>query len=260
MTKQEFRYSTREFAAGFGAEWRSRYIKVIIFACVVFFLPAVAGCVLIWYSWATGYDIDPTATAMFFGPFGVGPAAVAYLVSVVLIIIPAGFFMITAPRVLAYVAQGLIERLDLTYLLFVPLSTDDFARSTTMEFVAGAPVANVSINESLRSRIWWLSGQMRPDQLLGGVPSILAMRHGSLPRTLTNMSLPVGTLGGIIVRQWYLLTCQVITWSTCCGSCGCGLFIFPLVIYRVFLNIHSLALAAAYYRILTDKWPWERSI
>jgi hypothetical protein len=256
MQKKEFRYTSRDFATGFGAEWRSRYIKLILFASLVFFLPVVVIGVFIWYAWLTGYSIDPSTAVMFFGPFGVGPATIAFLISAVLIVIPAGIFMITSPRVLAYVAQGLIERLDLTYLLFVPLSTDDFARSPAMEYVAGAPVANVSINESLRSRIWWLSGQMRPDQLLGGVPSILAMRHGSLPRTLTNTSLPVGKLGNVIVRQWYLLTCQIITWSTCCGSCGCGLLIFPLVLYRVFLNIHSLAFAAAYYRILTDEWPW----
>ncbi len=258
MPKKEFRYSTREFAAGFGAEWRSRNIKVIIFASTFFFLPTAIIGTLIIYTIINEYNYDPILSDMFFGPFGNNPTFIAFFIAAFLVTIPAGVFMITAPRVLAYVAQGLIDRLDLAYLLFIPLSTDDFARNTTMEFVAGAPVANVSINESFRSRIWWLSGQMRPDQLLGGVPSILAMRHGSLPRALTNMSLPVGKLGNLIVRQWYLVTCHVISWSTCCGSCGCGLFVFPLVLYRVFLNIHSLAFAAAYYRILVDKWPWER--
>jgi hypothetical protein len=69
---------------------------------------------------------------------------VGYLISLaisVIVMIPGGIYLITAPRVLAPIAEGLITRLDLAYLLFFPILEDDLARNKTLEMVAGAPVA-----------------------------------------------------------------------------------------------------------------------
>lgn len=95
--------------------------------------------------------------------------------------------------------------------------------------------------------------------LLGGIPRGIALKWGDLPRSLMNAGMPVGGFAGLVVRQWVLFVTQLIYWASCCGtaSCGCGLLLVPLVLYRVFVAVHSLAYAAAYCRIMTDRYPWE---
>lgn len=197
--------------------------------------------------------------AVFFGPMMEFPGAmvVVSMLTCLFVLFPAGILMITAPRVLAPVAAGLIDRLGLLYLLYIPITEDDFGRNRFMEHFAGAPVSDTRINESFSGRIWWLSGQMKPELLLGGIPKHMAEMHGDLPYTLTNAGMPVGRLGTIIVRQWYLYFSQALSWSACCCPIGCAFILVPYFIYRVVLNVHALAYSAAYFRILTGKWPWE---
>jgi len=191
--------------------------------------------------------------------------AILYIVTLFIflfLIIPSGIYLITAPRVLAPIAEGLIVRLDLAYLLFIPMLDDDLTRNKTFEFIAGSPVADVRINESFNERLWWISSQMRPEMLLGGVPKSIALKWGDLPRSLMNAGMPVGGFAGLIVRQWFLFMSQIVYWSSCCGSvsCGCGLLVVPLILYRIFMLVHGLAYAAAYCRILTDSFPWQRAM
>ncbi|MCD6118968.1 hypothetical protein J7K50_03915 [bacterium] len=258
MSDRDYKAVSKGFAERFAAEWRIRYVKVVIFASVFFLLPGALIVITLFlaatnifgiHDWELFYLASWTELTVF---------SIFVSLIAVFFILPSGIMMITAPRVLAPVAAGLIERLDLLFILFVPIRDEDFVRNRFMEYMAGAPVSDTRINESISARIWWLSGQMKPELLLGGIPKHLGSRYPYLPRSLTNIGLPVGRLGSIIVRQWYMYLCQFMSWSSCCcSSFGCGLFLVPLLVYRVLINLHSLAFAAAYMKLLTDKYPWE---
>ena len=253
--------SGASFASKFASEWRKRFTYVCIFAALVFILPGAVflGYLLVAYFEEYAMNSYSEFWFMFFGPLSGFPTAffIAAAIGYFVLILPAGILMISAPRVLAPVAAGLIDRLGLLFLLYIPVTDDDFGRNRFMEHFAGAPVSDTRINLSLSSRIWWLSGQMKPELLLGGIPKYMAGMYGDLPYSLTNAGMPVGRLGSLIVRQWYLYLSQAMAWGACCGSCGCAIILVPYFIYRVVLNVHSLAYAAAYYRILTGYWPWD---
>jgi len=239
-------------------------LVLTIFAFVVFILPGPVILAILFAFVRRGENpIDSLVymmpmlflAAMF--PLSLSFWVVAVFLFWLVFCLPAGIMLITAPRFLAPVALGLIERLDLNYLIFVPILDDDFTRSRFMEAVAGAPVSDERINRSLFDRIWWMSSQMRPDYLLGGIPGYLASRWPELPKSLTNAGLPVSRLGSLVLRQWYLYLSQAIAWFSCCNSCCCAYVLIPALMYRLAITVHSLAYSAAYCKLLVDDWPWR---
>ncbi len=244
------------FAKKFAAGWRNKFALLCVFASIVFFLPAVVASF-----WLVILFFEFHNPGQFGGsPFFLVTEGIFILigsVAALLLLVPAGVLTITAPKMLAPVAAGIIDRLDLLYILYIPLTEDDYTRNRFMEYFAGAPVADSRINLSFTSRIWWLSGQMKPELLLGGIPRYMAGLHGDLPYSLADGSMPVGRLGPIVVRQWYFYVSQTLAWGACCCSSGCFFVFAPYFVYRVVANVHALAYAAAYFRILTGGWPWE---
>lgn len=247
------------FAKKFAAGWRNKFALLCVFASIVFFIPALAAS--LWMAALYFESINPhhygyaPTFSIFEGIFLLVGSAAA-----IVVLVPAGVLMITAPKMLAPVAAGIIDRLDLLFLLYIPLTDEDYARNRFMEYFAGAPVADSRINLSFTSRIWWLSGQMKPELLLGGIPRYMAGLHGDLPYSLADGSMPVGRLGPIVIRQWYFYVSQTLAWGSCCCSSGCFFVFAPYFVYRVVANVHALAYAAAYYRILTGHWPWEERL
>lgn len=251
------------FAGRFAVEWRKRYAKICIFASAVFLIPGaliiIASLGIYLRYEEVLYPIGSFVPIYFMLLYELGGILLSISIAAFLFVFfPAGALMMTAPKVLATIAEGLIERLGLLFLLHIPVTENDFMRNRFMEYFAGAPVADSRINLSFSSRIWWLSGQMKPELLLGGIPKRTTDYSRTMPYKLSNPGLPVGRIGTIIIRQWYLYASQALSWSTCSCSIGCAfILLVPFLIYRVVMNVHTLAYAAAYYRILTDRWPWE---
>ena len=254
------------FQSRFRGYWLRQYVVLALFS-VLFILPVLI-FVLSWLLTAfTSFDLSgyvPFVEDLRNSDFSTQAIIISILsAAYLLFFLPAGLMLLSAPRVLAPIALGLIDRMDLNFLLFVPLGEGDYSRNKFMEFMAGVPVGDARINASLRERIQWLSGQMKPEALHNGIPLYLAGRWPGLPTTLTNMGHPVGRLGKIVLRQWYFYTAQGCALATCCSpgclylSC-CGMAIFGAIYYRFILSVHSLAYSAAYLKLLTDKWPWER--
>lgn len=188
-----------------------------------------------------------------------------YILAEVLILtllFPSAFVAMFAPRVLARVASSLVEQYNFAFLLFAPLSENDIPKSPMLEFFSGSPQIFAKVNTSFEERIWWLSSRKKPELLLEGIAEVLGKRNNANPQAIDDPDLPVSLLGGIIIRQWYLYATQIAAWISCCAPTCVFLFVVPLIIIpvgvaKVIQTVHTLAYAAAYYRILAERWPWE---
>ncbi len=188
-----------------------------------------------------------------------------YILAEVLILtllLPSAFVAMFAPRILARVALSLVEQYNFAFLLFAPLSENDIPKSPMLEFFSGSPQNFAKVNTSFEERIWWLSSRKKPELLLDGIAEALGKRNNANPQPIDDPDLPVGLFGGIIIRQWYLYATQIAAWISFCAPTCVFLFVVPLIVIPVGVvlvmqTVHTLAYAAAYYRILTDRWPWE---
>ena len=146
------------------------------------------------------------------------------------------------------------------YLLFDDNHSGSYYSNTIFEHF----LLHIDKPQYLRSRIWWLSNQSSPDAIIGDSARELklTLRREVLP-WIDDPDVVLFSVGGAEIR---LGSVQMVLMFVCLATIVFlfKLFFFLSVIFvPCFLliiarNTSRLSFAAAYYKMLTDKWPWEK--
>ena len=231
---------SKGFTITYAAEWRRSRAKAVGFAVL---FPLVPIGILAALLSIGGYNA--------FKMFALVLVAIFTIVFCLQGIVVAS----SAPQVLATVALGIIDRLDLAVLVFYPVLRETLSERPNFKWTFRAGVDGEKLNTSLTERIRWASSEMFPKTLPGAIAPD-EPESKSLPVSLTNPSLPLTSSAGCVLTNWRLLLLTAVPGYAC--VCG-GLNPFDPFTHSalVFADAHRLAYSAAYYKAFTDKWPWE---
>lgn len=232
--------ASKGFTQAFAADWRRCSAKAVVFAVIFPLIP-----------------LSVLAALLAIGGYSGFKTLVLVLAAIVtaVLFMPGIIVACSAPRVLAPIALGIVERLGLDILVFYPVLGDTLVEKPYFKWTFRAGVNDEELNSILAKRIWWVSSEPFPKSL-PGVAVLDDPDSKSLPVSLLKLDLPLTGPSGYVLYGWKLLLVTAVP-SLGCGCIGINSFDPMSQGVLVFHDVHRLAYSAAYYKGLTEKWPWE---